>query len=536
MNFESDFLVIGSGIAGLTVALKLADHGSVTVLAKREAIESNTRYAQGGIASVFDPDDSFDQHIQDTENAGAGLCHADAVRMIVERGPVLINELDELGVNFTRGDSGDFDLGREGGHHQKRVVHVKDHTGLDVQKALIAAVKNSSNITLLDHHVAVDLITEHHVFVPSHARDSSLNCWGAYVLDVKRKRVQRFTAKATIMAAGGVGQVYLHTTNPNVATGDGVAMCYRAGASIGNMEFMQFHPTTLYHPDADSFLITEALRGFGGRLVNKKGEPFVEKYHPMGSLAPRDIVARSIDSELKKSGERCVFLDVTHKDADEIKNRFPVVYETCKKYKIDITIEPIPVVPAAHYSCGGVITDLLGHTDITGLYACGEVGSTGVHGANRLASNSLLEALVYAEQCAISASGFVKSHSFQFPPIPVWDYEGTFNSEEWVLISHDLLEIKNLMWDYVGIVRSTLRLERALSRMRLIRHEIENFYRRTTVTEGSVELRNLATVAQIIVQSALMRKESRGLHYTTDYPKSNDDDFVNDTIIKQQTI
>ena len=536
MSFESDFLVIGSGIAGLSVALKLADHGSVTVIAKQEAIESNTRYAQGGIASVFHPQDTFEQHIQDTIKAGAGLCHADAVRVMVERGPALIRELADLGVNFTRTASADFDLGREGGHRQKRVVHVKDHTGRDVQQALIAAVIKKNNITVLEHHVAVDLITEHHVFVPSHAREASLNCWGAYVLDVAQKRVQRFTAKATIMAAGGVGQVYLHTTNPKIATGDGVAMCYRAGASIGNMEFMQFHPTTLYHADADSFLITEALRGFGGRLVNKNGEAFVEKYHPMGSLAPRDIVARSIDSELKKSGERCVFLDVTHKDADEIKSRFPVVYETCKNYKIDITTEPIPVVPAAHYSCGGVVTDLEGRTDITGLYACGEVSSSGVHGANRLASNSLLEALVYAEQCAVCASDFVKSRSVQFPPIPYWDDEGTFNSEEWVLISHDLLEIKNLMWDYVGIVRSNLRLERALSRIRLIRHEIENFYRRTTVTEGIIELRNLATVAQIIIKSALMRKESRGLHFTTDYPKPDDDEFVKDTVIKQQTV
>ncbi len=536
MDFESDFLVIGSGIAGLSAALRLAVHGSVTVLCKRSPSESNTRYAQGGIASVFHPDDSFEQHINDTMNAGAGLCHRDAVRLMVERGPNLIRELDNMGVEFTRTDSGAFDLGREGGHQKKRVVHVLDHTGLDVQNALIAGVKKNPAIRLLENHVAVDLITEHHVFVPSHVSNSSLNCWGAYVLDVKKQRVRRFTARATIMAAGGAGQVYLHTTNPAIATGDGVAMCYRAGASISNMEFMQFHPTTLYHPDADSFLITEALRGFGGRLINKKGEPFVEKYHPMGSLAPRDIVARSIDSELKKSGERCVFLDVTHKKADEIRNRFPVVYETCKKYKIDITSEPIPVVPAAHYSCGGVVTDLRGRTDINGLFACGEVSCTGVHGANRLASNSLLEALVWAEQAALTAVDFVKSQTVQLPPVPLWDDEGTFNSEEWVLISHDLMEIKNLMWDYVGIVRSSLRLERALSRIRLIRHEIENFYRRTTVTEDIIELRNLATVAQIIITSALMRKESRGLHFTTDFPKKNDDDYLHDTLIRQQTI
>jgi len=533
MSLESDYLVIGAGIAGLSAALKLARHGSVTVVAKQQADESNTRYAQGGIASVFHPDDTFEQHIQDTLNAGAGLCHVDAVRMVVERGPALVRGLDELGVQFTKTVSGEFDLGREGGHKQKRIVHVKDHTGQNVQLALIDAARKTPNITLLEHHAAVDLITEHHVFTPSQARDASLNCWGAYVLDSRQKRVQRCTAKATVMAAGGVGQVYLHTTNPRVATGDGVAMCYRAGASIANMEFMQFHPTTLYHPDADSFLITEALRGYGGRIVTGQGESFVEKYHPMGSLAPRDVVAQAIDAELKKSGERCVFLDVTHKDAEETKQRFPVIYETCKKYKIDLTTEPIPVVPAAHYSCGGVVTDLQGKTDIAGLYACGEVCSSGVHGANRLASNSLLEALVYAEQCALSASKFVESGEFHFPPIPHWDDEGTFNSEEWVLISHDLMEIKNLMWDYVGIVRSNLRLERALSRIRLIRHEIENFYRRTTVTKDIVELRNLATVAQLIIQSALSRKESRGLHFTTDYPKTNDDEFLKDTVVRQ---
>jgi len=311
-------------------------------------------------------------------------------------------------------------------------------------------------------------------------------------------------------------------------------MAFRAGASIANMEFMQFHPTSLCHPDAGSFLITEAIRGFGARLIDKKGESFMEKYHPMGSLAPRDIVARAIDAELKKSGERCVYLDVTQKNADEIRNRFPAIYEKCLTFKIDITSEPIPVVPAAHYSCGGVTTDLDGQTEIAGLYACGEVACTGVHGANRLASNSLLEALVFAETCARSATEFIRSKTFIFPPIPFWDDIGTFNSEEWVLISHDLHEIRNLMWDYVGIVRSTLRLERALSRIRLIRQEIENFYRRTTVTEALIELRNLATVAQLIIQSALQRKESRGLHFTTDYPKTDDENFGKNTLIQQR--
>lgn len=533
MRLESDFLVIGTGIAGLSTALKLAKHGTVTIITKKQLAESNTMYAQGGIASVFHPKDSYEQHINDTINAGAGMCKRDVVRLVVERGPALIKELDELGVGFTRRPDGFFDLGREGGHKQKRVVHVKDHTGRDVEKTLISAVQNEPNIALFENHVAIDLITEHHVFTPTQARGASLNCWGAYAHDVTERRVKRFTAKATIMATGGCGQVYLHTTNPHIATGDGVAMCFRAGAVIANMEFMQFHPTTLYHPDADSFLITEALRGFGGVLINKSGDPFMEKHHEMASLAPRDIVARAIDSELKKTGERCVFLDVTHKDADEIKNRFPQIYEKCKSYKIDITTEPIPVVPAAHYSCGGVVTNQKGETQISGLYACGEVASTGVHGANRLASNSLLEALVYAEQCANSAHKFSASQKFHFPPIPQWDDQGTFNSEEWVLISHDLLEIKNLMWDYVGIVRSNLRLERALSRIRLIRQEVENFYRRTTVTPGLIELRNLATVAQLIIQSALSRKESRGLHFTTDYPHPHADQ-LKDTIIQQR--
>lgn len=534
MSFESDFLIIGSGMAGLSCALKLAKQGSVAIVTKKEKAESNTNYAQGGIASVFHPKDSYEQHVQDTLQAGAGLCDAEIVRQVVERGPTLIKELVDLGVEFTRTSEGHFDLGREGGHQRKRIVHVKDHTGRVVERALIDAVKREPNISMFEDHAAIDLITEHHVFTPTRARETSLNCWGAYVLDAENNRVTRFLAKSTILATGGCGQVYLHTTNPTIATGDGVAMSYRAGAPIANMEFMQFHPTTLYHPDADSFLITEAMRGFGAVLVNKKGEAFVEDYHPMGSLAPRDIVARAIDAELKKSGERCVYLDVTHKPADDIKSRFPVIYEKCKSYKLDISSEPIPVVPAAHYSCGGVITDRKGRTDISGLFACGEVACTGVHGANRLASNSLLEALVFAEQCAKTALEFQTSKTFTFPPIPYWDDAGTFNSEEWVLISHDLAEIKNLMWDYVGIVRSNFRLERALSRIRLIRQEIENFYRRTTVTEGLIELRNLATVAQLIIQSALLRKESRGLHYTTDYPKRDDENFSKDTIIQQR--
>jgi len=534
MSVKTDFLIIGSGIAGLYCALKLAKHGTVAIVTKKYKAESNTNYAQGGIASVFDPKDSFDQHIKDTLEASAGLCNLDAVKMVVEEGPAHINELFKIGVPFTLDEKGLFDLGREGGHHFHRIVHVKDHTGRDVEKNLLNQVKDNENITIFEDHAAIDLITEHHIFSPSTGKDSSLHCWGAYVLDSKKEKVRIFTSKATIMATGGCGQVYLHTTNPGIATGDGVAMCYRAGAPIGNMEFMQFHPTTLYHPDAGSFLISEAVRGFGGRLITKDGHDFMQNYHPMKSLAPRDIVARAIDTELKKRGEVCVFLDITHLNADKVRNRFPQIYEKCNSFKIDITSEPIPVVPAAHYACGGVITDLNAKTAISGLFACGEVTCTGVHGANRLASNSLLEALVYANKASHSAIQFVKAKKNELPRIPHWDDAGTFHSVEWVLISHDKMEIKNLMWDYVGIVRSNLRLERALSRIRLIRQEVENFYRRTKVTDGLVELRNLATVAQLIIQSALLRKESRGLHYTTDYPKTDDENFLMNTVIQHE--
>ncbi len=532
MSLQTDFLVIGSGIAGLSAAIKLAQKGTVAVVTKKQQNESNTNYAQGGIAAVFDEGDSFDRHIQDTLQAGAGLCHEDAVRLIVEQGPERVRELFALGVAFTQKENGRFDLGREGGHHHHRIVHVKDHTGRDVEQALLAAVKSNANITLYEHHVAIELITEHHFFSPQ-PQPMELHCWGAYVLEVQTNQIDRFVARATILATGGCGQVYQHTTNPAIATGDGVALSYRAGANIGNMEFMQFHPTSLYHPEANSFLISEAVRGFGGRLITKAGESFMEKYHAMASLAPRDIVARAIDSEMKKSGDPCVYLDITHKSAEEIKSHFPHIYENCMNYKIDITQEPIPVVPAAHYACGGVITDLQARTSIGGLFAAGEVTCTGVHGANRLASNSLLEAVVFAHVASETAVRYVESRRFEFPDIPRWDDSGTFNSEEWVLISHDKMEIKNIMWDYVGIVRSTLRLERALSRIRLIRQEIENFYRRTKITEGLIELRNLATVAQLIIQSALMRKESRGLHYTTDYPKTDDENFLQDTVLQR---
>ncbi|MBN1543479.1 L-aspartate oxidase [candidate division KSB1 bacterium] len=535
MRIETDFLVIGSGMAGLSCALKLARRGKVAIVTKKEKAESNTNYAQGGIAAVFDPTDSFSKHIQDTLEAGDGLCQREAVELIVREGPKRVDELAEIGVQFTRKNDGRYDLGREGGHHIDRIVHVKDHTGRDVENALLEAVKNESAIEVYENHTAIDLITEHQILGP-YNRAAQRHCWGAYVLDDRNSNVLRVQSRATVLASGGCGQVYLHTTNPAIATGDGIAMAYRAGARIANMEFMQFHPTTLYHAEADSFLISEAVRGFGARLVTRNGQTFMEHYHPMGSLAPRDIVARAIDAELKKSGDPCIYLDITHKKSQEIKNRFPHIYENCLYYKIDITREPIPVVPAAHYSCGGVQTDLHSATSLSGLFACGEVTCTGVHGANRLASNSLLEAVVFGHLAAESAADFARREAEHYPAIPPWDESGTFNSEEWVLISHDRMEIKNIMWDYVGIVRSNLRLERALSRLRLIGQEVENFYRRTKVTNELIELRNLATVAMLIVRSALTRKESRGLHYTTDYPRRDDEAYRRDTIIEKKEI
>ncbi len=533
MKQESDFLIIGSGIAGLVCALDLAKHGSVAIVTKKQKADSNTNYAQGGIAAVFDPKDSFERHIKDTLEAGAGLCNKEAVELIVREGPERVSQLSNLGVNFTKTSKGRYDLGREGGHHINRIVHVKDHTGRDVEKALLQAIKNEPKIEIFENHIAIDLVTEHHILTPAQFGREELNCWGAYVLDERTNKVDRYPAKATLIATGGCGHVYLHTTNPAIATGDGVAMCYRAGAGIANMEFMQFHPTTLYHANADSFLISEAVRGFGGRLMTKNGDPFTKKYHDMGDLAPRDVVARAIDNELKKRGDSCVYLDITHKNPREIKENFPQIYEKCAGFKIDITKEPIPVVPAAHYACGGVVTDLKGRTNINGLYACGEATCTGVHGANRLASNSLLEALVFSHICAAEMIKYAQTRQFALPRIPLWDDSATFNSEEWVLISHDEMEIKNIMWDYVGIVRSILRLERALSRIRLIKQEIENFYRRTKVTQGLIELRNMATVAQLIIQSALMRRESRGLHYMTDYPKTDNEQYQQPTMIQK---
>ncbi|MDE3058669.1 MAG: L-aspartate oxidase [Bacteroidota bacterium] len=526
---KTDFLVIGSGIAGLYFALKAAETGTVAIITKKEEAESNTNYAQGGIASVMSADDSFDSHIADTLNAGAGLCHRDAVEAIVREGPERIGELLALGVEFTMKNNR-LDLGREGGHSKHRIVHVADLTGREVERALLSRINEHPNIQVFENHAAIDLITEHHLVNTGKAeQDQNTHCWGAYVLDVKSNTVKIFLSSVTMLATGGAGQVYLHTTNPLIATGDGVAMAYRAGARIGNMEFIQFHPTTLFNSGSPSFLISEAVRGFGGILRTRSGEDFMKRYDSRGSLAPRDIVARAIDSELKRSGDECVFLDVTQLQASEVKSHFPNIYHRCLDFNIDITTTWIPVVPAAHYSCGGVVTDLFGSTSIIGLFACGEVSMTGVHGANRLASNSLLEALVFSTR---AAEHIKKRKNFSVvPEIQEWDESGTMNADEWVLIAHDRKEIQQIMWDYVGIVRSNHRLERANRRIQLILEEVSDFYKRTVVTEGLIELRNLARTAELIIRSALQRKESRGLHFTTDYPQRNDIEWSKDTII-----
>jgi L-aspartate oxidase len=516
-RITADFLIIGSGVSGLFSALKLAPLGSVVVVTKKADYESNTNYAQGGIASVFDDKDKFEEHIEDTLSAGAGLCDLEAVRILVEEGPTRVKELLDIGVPFTRDDSGNLDLAREGGHRKNRIVHSHDRTGSAVEAALLDAVHASPNIRILENHACVDLITRHHL---KNKSDLPLRCYGAYILDTETGEVIPVVAKKTLLATGGAGQVYLHTTNPSIATGDGVASAYRAGAVIKNMEFYQFHPTSLFHEQGNSFLISEAVRGHGGILREMNGRPFMKDYHEMGELAPRDIVARAIDDTMKKRGEPHVLLDITHRPANDIIHHFPSIYERCKKLGIDITTDPIPVVPAAHYMCGGVSTDLFGRTNIQDLYACGETTCTGVHGGNRLASNSLLECLVFSHRIA---EDIRKQGGLSFPnessDIPEWNKEGTTNTEEWVLISHNLGEVKTIMSNYVGIVRSNLRLERALRRLHLISEEVKDYYNRTTVSLGLLELRNLVKVADLIVRSALLRKESRGLHFSTDYPE-----------------
>jgi L-aspartate oxidase len=530
-TIESDFLVIGSGIAGLSFALKAAEVGSVTLVTKKEFQESNTNYAQGGIASVLDPNDSFELHVEDTLKAGAGLCRADVVDLVVRSGPEMVHDLIAWGTGFTRAqESNSLALGREGGHSKNRIVYAADLTGREIERALTEAASAHPNIELFEHHMAVDLITDHHVSDTTVTSESQIQCWGAYVLDTAAEVVKTFLARFTLMCSGGCGRIYQHTTNPKIATGDGIAMAYRAGARVGNLEFMQFHPTTLYHPKADSFLISEAVRGHGGVLVDRLGHAFMDDYHEMGSLAPRDVVARAIDSEMKKSGEPCVFLDITSCPADELKTRFPNIYQRCLDFGIDMTKVPIPVVPAAHYMCGGVFTDTWGRTDINGLYASGEVACTGLHGANRLASNSLLEALVFSNRAIEDISKRLETET-QRPDVPDWQDDGVFNTEEWILLSHDRQEVQRLMWDYVGIVRSDFRLKRAARRIGIISQEVEDFYKRTKVTEPLLDLRNLTMVAALTVRCALERRENRGLHYSIDCHGFDENASPQDTVV-----
>ncbi len=527
---QSDILVIGSGIAGLFYTLKVAEHRRVALVTKKETVESNTNYAQGGIASVISDEDSFESHIRDTLQAGAGLCHRDIVEIVVHEGPALVRSLLGLGVGFTMAESSGLHLGREGGHSHHRIVHARDYTGREVERVLVEAVRRHPNVTVYEDHIAIDLITQHNLVDKPAFTPDNIRCWGAYVLDKTTGRVERFFSRSTVITAGGCGQVYLHTTNPEIATGDGIAMAYRAGARVGNMEFIQFHPTTLAHPEARSFLISEAVRGFGAVLRNAAGERFMEKYDPRLELAPRDIVARAIDSELKRSGEECVYLDLRHLDPAEVRTSFPSIHDRCLDVRIDITTDLIPVVPAAHYTCGGIVSDAFGRTSIQGLYVAGESAMTGLHGANRLASNSLLEALVFANRAAQSTL----ETGNEVPPvehIAEWDDSGTYNTEEWVLISHNRKEVRTLMWDYVGIVRSSLRLERAARRVELLGNEIEDFYKRTRVSEGLIQLRNITLIASLIIECGLRRHESRGLHFTTDYPEPDPSLEQQDTIL-----
>lgn len=530
MQLFSDFLIIGSGIAGLSFALRAADHGTVAIITKREVTESATNYAQGGIASVFSQEDTFESHKEDTLVAGAGICHEDVVQMVVEEGPKVIRNLIDWGVQFTTsGDS--YDLTREGGHSQRRILHADDVTGREIERALVEAVRKHPNIQIFEHHIAIDLITEGKLV---RKRLKHNRCLGAHVLDINSETVKTFAAKITLLATGGAGKVYLYTCNPDVATGDGVAMAYRAGATIANMEFMQFHPTTLFHPLAKSFLISEAVRGEGAILRRADGTAFMEKYHHLKDLAPRDIVARAIDNEMKTYGDDCVYLDITHKDPDYVRSRFPNIYQTCLDYGLDMTRQPLPVVPAAHYLCGGVAVDLNGETDIKHLYAIGEVAFTGLHGANRLASNSLLEAAVYAGRAYQHAVQQLAKASYEFPEEMEWDSGTATNSDEMVVVSQNWDEIRRFMWNYVGIVRTDKRLERALRRIALIQEEIEDYYWDFIVTSDLIELRNIATVAELIVRCAQQRKESRGLNYNIDYPQRDDIHWQKDTYVRKQ--
>jgi L-aspartate oxidase len=522
MKKEYDFLVIGSGLAGLSFALKVAEKGKVAVITKTDLQETNTSYAQGGIAAVTYKPDNYEKHIQDTLTAGDGLCNEEIVRMVVEEAPEKIEQLIQWGTRFDKEENGKYDLAREGGHSEHRILHHKDETGSEIQRALSDRVRRHRNIDIFEHFFAIDILTQHHLGVLIKRRHTDIECYGVYALDIKNNKVITFLSRVTMIATGGCGNLYSVTTNPVIATGDGIAMIYRAKGTVENMEFIQFHPTSLYNPnERPSFLISEAMRGFGGILKTIDGIEFMHKYDNRGSLAPRDIVARAIDNEMKIRGDDFVYLDCTHLKGKALKSHFPNIYEKCKSLGIDITKDPIPVVPAAHYQCGGIKVDKNARTWIKRLYAAGEVSSTGLHGANRLASNSLLEATVFAERAADDALAFFRNYHLH-ENIPDWNDSGVIQPEEMVLITQNYKEVQQIFSVYVGIVRSNHRLKRALNRLEIIYNETEDLYRKSTLSVKLCELRNLINVGYLIIKMAVRREESRGLHYNIDYPPAED--------------
>jgi len=526
---DCDFFVVGSGIAGLMSAIKLSKAGRVIVATKKDRADSNTNYAQGGFACVVASDDTFDQHVQDTLIAGAGLCNESVVSEIVSSGPACIADLEKLGIGFSanEGSGNDrYDLGREGGHSRRRVLHAGDITGRHVEQVLLQRAHESESISILEHCMLVDLITTGWL-----GTGRTNRCVGAYVLDRNTGEIFSVRSPHVVLATGGGGKVYLYTSNPDIATGDGVAVAWRAGVPIKDMEFIQFHPTCLHHPKAKSFLISEAVRGEGARLVDSSGRSFMEKYDPRGALAPRDIVARAIDSEMKGTGAKCMYLDIRHKPEGFLKSRFPNIYETCFKFGIDMARDLIPVVPAAHYFCGGIEAGVDGTTALPGLYAVGEVACTGLHGANRLASNSLLEALVCSERMSEMLKSKPGAGATDRVHIPAWESGGAVPSDETIVVEHNWNEVRTCMWDYVGIVRTNKRLARAWRRIRNLRQEIRQYYLDYLVTADILELRNIADVGEVIVRSAQLRRESRGLHYTLDYPQPDSSRTPEDTVI-----
>ncbi len=521
MVHKFDFLVIGSGIAGMSFALKVADKGKVALVCKEKLDEANTYYAQGGIASVTDTADNFQKHIEDTLICGDGHCDPSVVEKVVREAPAQIEELLRWGVVFDKNQEGDFDLHREGGHSEHRILHHKDSTGAEIQMSLVKKVLAHPNITVFEHHFTIEILTQHHLGQRITRQTKDVECYGAYIMNQKNRNIYTFLSKVTMLATGGIGNVYLNTSNPLIATGDGIAMVHRARGVIRDMEFVQFHPTVLYNPnERPSFLITEAMRGYGAVLRNIKGKEFMHKYDERGSLAPRDIVARAIDNEMKLSGSDFVYLDVRYKDPEATKAHFPTIYEKCLTVGIDITKDLIPVAPAAHYLCGGIVVDKNALSSINRLYAAGECSCTGLHGANRLASNSLIEAVVYADSAARHSLQHFNNYSFQ-ENIPSWNDDGTSLNEEMILITQSTKEVEQLMSAYVGIVRSNLRLKRAMARLEILYRETEELFDRSIVSREICELRNIISVAYLIIKQAGLRKESRGLHYTIDYPEKN---------------